>query len=143
MNSGPVQRCARCRTKVEKRWTASDGRSYCYECADLVASESDEGVERNGAAAVPADSGEREAIVIRSSDAARELNGAERAESDDLGGLQQHFASFIAAHAELSERRSELLLNLRGVEAQLAALNDRAGRVNSILDGAAVADGSR
>lgn len=139
MSSGPVQRCARCRTKVEKRWTASDGRSYCYECADLV-SQHDEDAERNGVGPVGPDSRVKESIVIRSPEAASDLNGAEGAGSDDLGGLQQNFASFIAVHTELSERRSSLLLELRGVEAQLAALNDRAGRVESILDGAAVAD---
>ncbi len=141
MSGEPVQRCVRCRTKVEKRWTASDGRSYCYECADLVANPHADRARPNGAAGAPDGLGGMGATVIRSPESVTELRDLGHGEpGDDLGGLQQHFASFVAAHTELSNRRAELLLELRGVEAQLAALNDRAGRVGSILDGAATTD---
>ncbi len=64
----------------------------------------------------------------------------QRGADEDLGGLQRQFASFVTAHTVLSERRDQLRLELRGVEAQLVALTDRAQRVGSLLDGAPKTD---
>jgi len=116
---------------VDKLRTADDGLSYCYECADLMAHQGAVKAGANGMGDAPKGVAPLGEFVI---DIGR------NALNEDLGGLQEYFASFVAAHTELSERRSELLLELRGVEAQLLALNDRAGRVNSILDGGLATD---
>ncbi len=67
-----------------------------------------------------------DAAIIESLEAPRQADG--------LSDLESQFDSFVTAHTALEARRKELQLQLRSAETQLAALNERAQRLSSLLE---------